>query len=389
MTLDELTEPLTVDEAKTAIYDALEAVGVDTTTWKPGAPTRTIIAGVAIVLAAFSRLQADIAKSGFLDTAAGDWLTLVAKYVYGVERDTGSFATGTVTLTNSGGGVYPVDPDDLVFLNSSSGKTYRNTAPFTVGAMSTLDVSVRADEIGSASNATATEIDTLVTTLIGVTVTNDAAILGNDAETDEALRTRCREKLGSLSPNGAKDAYAYFARTTKGADGESLGVTRVKAVGTGTGLVEVYIATDSGEVTGDANDPETPLGAINAAIQLNVVPLAVTATVASATPKEIDVNYDVWLKDTVGYDEDEAEELINDALAEYFASVPIGGEVISPAAGKVYKSAITAVIGGVFPDHVVRVDVDVPLADVAIDEDEAPVMGTPGVNVVFVPGVGT
>ncbi len=390
MTFDELTEPLTVDECKAAIYATLAAAGTDVTVWKPGAVTRAIITGVAIVLAAFSRLQVAIAKSGFIDLATGDWLTLVALYVYGVTRDTGSFATGIIDVDNSSGSTYSGDADDLVFLNSTTGKTYRNTGVFSiVGGANNYEIAVRADELGTGSTASAGQINALVTTLLGVTVTNDVAIVGTDAESDASLRARCREKLGSLSPNGAKDAYAYFAKTTKRADGSSIGVTRVRAVGDGLGTVSVYVATASGGVTGTAGDPATDLGAINQAIQLNVVPLGVTATVATAVVKEIDVNYDIWLKDTVGVTEAEAETKINAALTAYFASVPIGGEVISPATGKVYKSAIEAVIGRVFPDHTVRIDVDVPLADVSIATNEAPVGDDYGVNVVFVPAVGT
>ena len=48
-TLEELITSMTVDEAKTAIYDALAARGVTTTGWKPGAVVRTIIAALAII----------------------------------------------------------------------------------------------------------------------------------------------------------------------------------------------------------------------------------------------------------------------------------------------------------------------------------------------------
>src|SRR3989304_1758463 len=99
-TLAELTTPLTVDEIKTAIYAALAPNGAATTTWKPGAVVRTIITGVAIVLAGFSRLQAAIAKSGFLGLAEGDWLTLVAFYVYDVTRGPGRVPPGKGPLAH-------------------------------------------------------------------------------------------------------------------------------------------------------------------------------------------------------------------------------------------------------------------------------------------------
>src|SRR5687767_5936032 len=109
ITIESLTTPVTKDEAKEAIYEALATVGVNTTTWKPGAVVRTLVAIVAILFAACTNLIAEIAKSGFLELTSGSWLTLVARYVYGVTRLEATFGTGTLTLINSGGGVYDVD----------------------------------------------------------------------------------------------------------------------------------------------------------------------------------------------------------------------------------------------------------------------------------------
>src|SRR5690606_22967724 len=134
-TLEELTTPLTREEIEEAIYSTLAAKGVRTTSWKSGGVARTIITGTSIVLSAFSRLQALIAKGGFLDIAEDEWLTLVARHVYGVERIEGTFASGEVTLTNTGGGVFAGDAGDLVFSCSSGpaeGKTYRNTAAYSL-----------------------------------------------------------------------------------------------------------------------------------------------------------------------------------------------------------------------------------------------------------------
>ena len=176
-TLEELITPMTVDEAKTAIYDALAARGVTTTGWKPGAVVRTIIAALAIILAAFSELQASLARSGFLDLAEDAWLTLLARYVYDVERDTGAFATGTVLASNSTGSIYSGDPGDLIFLNSTTGKTYRNTEAFTIGSLAEdVEIAVEAIEIGTASSAEAGAIDALVTTLNGITVDRKSVV---------------------------------------------------------------------------------------------------------------------------------------------------------------------------------------------------------------------
>lgn len=377
-TLEELITSMTVDEAKTAIYDALAARGVTTTGWKPGAVVRTIIAALAIILAAFSELQAAIAKGGFLDLAEGAWLTLLARYTYGVERDPGSFAAGPVLVTNSTGNIYSGDPGDLVFLNSATSKTYRNTEAFTIGALATnVSIAVEAIELGIASTSLAGDINQLVTPLLGVAVANPSALVGADEETDALLRERCRLSLGALSPNGPRDAYAYFARSARNSDGSSIGVTRSVVIPDGYGNVDVYVATASGVVTGDPDDPDTALGAINAAIQQWVVPDGVTANIASATALTVAVTYEVWVRDTIGMTEVQIKAAIDANLSTSISGTPIGGETISPATGKLYAAQLTSAIDAALPlGSIVNRTMSLPAADVSVGTSEAPVAGT-------------
>lgn len=375
-TLDELTTPLTRDEARDAIYAAIASLGVDVTSWKPGAAMRATISGVAIVLSALSKLQALIAASGFLARAEGDWLTLVAKYVYGVDRIEGTFATGNVTLTNGGGGVFAIGVGDLVVAHEDTGKTYRNTAAFTLHASETLDIAVQADELGSASTATPDKITEFVTTLLQVTVTNESSLVGLDEEDDQTLRLRCAEKLGTLSPNGPRDAYAFIARSATRADGTSIGVTRVKTVADGAGNLTVYVADDDGPITGTVGDLDTDLGRVDDAIQRLAAPLAVAATTVSASAHLIAITYSLWIRDTTGASNSDIQDAIALKLTEYLATSPIGGHVISPATGTIYKSTLEAVIGSVYPAETLKITVSVPAGDVSIADSEAPVVGT-------------
>lgn len=97
--LEQLVLAWTVDDAKALIYDALTARGVNHASWKPGSVVRTLITAVAIIIAAASALTAALARAGFLDLAEGAWLTLKARYDYGVERDLGSFALAALERT--------------------------------------------------------------------------------------------------------------------------------------------------------------------------------------------------------------------------------------------------------------------------------------------------
>ena len=387
-TLSELTTPLTADEVEQAIYSAVEARGAKTTAWKPGAVVRTIIAGVAIVLAAFSQLTAKVASAGFLELSTESWLTLVARYVFGVERISATFATGTVTLTNTSGSSYSGGAADLIVQNSTTGATYRSTESWSLdasgGANDEIDVAVKAVEAGSDSTSSAGEIDELVTTLSGVTVTNAAAVVGTDEETDAALRTRCLERTGALSPNGPADAYRYVARNAVDADGDAIGVTRVATEAVGDGSINVWVATASGAVTGTASNTATDLGAIADAIYENAEPLGIEAVVASATDLTVNVTYELWIYTSAGLTETAVETLVESALEDLFENTPIGGHYVDPDR-YMYQDDIISTIDAVRPE-IFHVEVTTPAADVAVDSDEVPVLGTVTATVNLVSG---
>jgi len=373
-TLSELTTPLTTAQARAAIYAAIEARGASTTSWKQGSVVRTVIAGLAIVVSAFSRLQAEIAKSGFLDLAEGDWLALVALNVYRVEKLKGSFASGFVTLSNAGGGVYSGGVGDLIF-TAGPGRTYRSTAAYSLagGPGTTAIVAVEAVEIGTASNASATEINLLVTSLPGVTCSNAAALVGANPETDLELRERCNAKTGLASPNGNADAYSYSAKSATRINGTAIGVTRTKTQADGAGGVTLTIANASGAVTGTVGDPTTDLGAVKAAVQ-RVVPLGVTLTLENAAPVSVPVTYSLWVRGAG--DPVQIETEVSARLLALFATLPIGGDVIAAPPGFVYKSLIEATIGDVVaPAELVRLVVTAPAADVVITAGQVPVAG--------------
>lgn len=371
--IDELTTPLTRAEVEQRIYAALAARGVTVTAWKPGSVMRTMIAASAIVMSAFSELTARAARAGFAETAEGPWLSLVAWHGRRVQRIEATYAEGQITLTNTGGGVYVLDVDDLIAANAESGKQYRNTEAVSLGALETATVAVRAVEAGAASTAAPGEITALVTPLLGVTVTNAAPVVGADAETDAELRARYDERLGALSPMGPWDAYTYAARMATRADGSRVGVSRVRTVPDGAGGVTVYVATASGGVGGTAGDVGTDLGAIDEAIAQRAEPLAVTAVAASAAVVAVPVTYKAWILNTSGLTETQIRETIEDALVAWFAVQPIGGHRAG-VTGRLYHDAIRTVIGASIP-QIFHVEITAPAGDVVLAASEVAVLG--------------
>lgn len=387
MTLAELV----VQETKDAIYEhalsIAESLGLPVTSWQPGDPTRSLYHVVSEILATLEETAVVFIKSGFLslvaaaaneDEAMYPWLVITAKEYFNVDAIEATFATTEVELTNSSGALYVIDAGDLTFKNTSTDKTYHNTSGGTLSPGGTLTVDVEADEAGSDSNASAGEIDDLVTTLLGVTCTNDTAAVASDAEAPNALVDRCREKLGSLSPNGPRDAYSYVAKTPD-LTGIST-VTRVRVFGDGTtGEVTVYLASASGGVSG------SDVTAVEEALATYATPLCVTLTVASASEVTVAVTYQLWIYRGVNKTEDEVEEAVQDALEDLFAARPIGGDIIPPAlTGKLYKSLIESAIRSVFPGYAFRVSVSAPSGDTSLTNSQVATLGAVTPTITFI-----
>lgn len=351
---------LLIQETKAAIYtralSIATAVGLPVTSWRVGDPTRSTYHVLSEILSTAEEIVAGYIGAGFLDYATGEWLILLADQVYDVQANTASYATCLATLTNPTGAIYSFDVGDVTITNGVM--TYHNTTAGNLAALGTLSLEFVADEPGSDGTETTIGIggiDTMVTVFGTVTVANTTIAVGNDAEEDEPLRVRCRAKLGALSPNGPKDAYNYVATST------SPSVTRSRTFGdTTNGTVSVYLASAAGAVD------STTVDLVEAAILESANPICATVSVDSATEAPIAIDYDLWLYDSVGETVPNIESAVAKALTSLFSSRPIGGDIISPAAGKIYMSTIARTIEAVYPKHAFRVVLNSPASDTAL-----------------------
>lgn len=386
MTVYSLDDLITVNTAETiynATIDVAEVLGLPVTSWSVGDPTRSVYWSVATELARFEDVVANYVASGFLDLAVARcnedpddadryaWLVMLADQVYGYTADAATYATTDVTLTNGGGGLYVIEPGDLTLKSSTTDKTYTNTTGGTLasGPGTTLDVTVVADEAGSGSTAAATEIDTLVTTLLNVTCSNATAAQGTDAEAPSSIATGCRAKLGSLSAAGPADAYDYVA-TNADLTGTA-NVTRSRTYDDSTtGDVTIYVAGPSGAVAGG------DVTAVEEAITEWALPLCITPTVASAVDLTQAITYELWLYDSVNMTTAEVEAAVETALEELFIARPIGGDIKAAiGSGFIYHSMLRGAFRETFGEHFVDVAVTVPAADTAVADNEVPVLG--------------
>lgn len=189
--------------------------------------------------------SAERAKTMFLDGASGEDLTVRADDYFNVQRQSGAYATADVTFTRTGGNAGTLEAgfrvatvrdiagnevtfslqSDLVFLASDT----------------SLTGTVQAEAVGTAGNVAAAEITRLLDTAFDASMTcSNAAVAagGADAETDEELRERCRQKIDSVV-RGVLGALETGARTVAS-------VKTATAVEDSAGLVTVYIADANG-----------------------------------------------------------------------------------------------------------------------------------------------
>lgn len=324
--IDQLTKPVTKKQAKATLYTMLAKAGIDTTTWQPGAVVRTILWILSVLIAFFTQLAAVVVKGLFLDSATGVWLTLLAKYVYGVTRRGASFATGQLRFTNTKGGEYPFAVGECLVLNPATKKVYWNTEAFTITPLGTVDAAFGAKEAGAESTSSFNTITELVTPLIGVSVYNTGAFIGADEQLDDELRQDCRDALGALSPFGAAGAYKYFAKHLPGGDpivrdnGEPIDVNRVQVLtNPGTGEVTVYLASLSGALSDD------DVAVVHENLQANAVPQCITEATESAEAVPLTVLYDAYADVNGGKTASELKAILDAAIEAYGKTYPIAG----------------------------------------------------------------
>ncbi len=384
ITIDELLTESTADDIFDGMLSNLETFGIPARSWRIGGTGRTILRIVATLYAGFTAMMVAIAKAGFLPTATGGWLTMLAKYVYGIDRIAATYASGKLTLSNSGGGIYSFGVGDYIAKASGSGKSYANVAPFTLNPTSTITIDIRALELGSASNAIPGAIDTNVSS-VGSSVTpgNTTAVLGTDEEIDDVLRQRCLDSLGANSNRGPRTAYATAVSSAKLSDGSPTSVNRAKiSPYSSTGQVTIVLASAAGTVTVD------DINAVAASVEALARPDTDTVTVSSAVAITDTRSVTVWATKTSGIDAATIMNAVVRALTLFQQAYPVGGRYQSPSTqGYLFKLAIAEAAKLVTPGVTTDADaaalatiwmVEVSGSDLSMNPNEVAVLNYSG-----------
>lgn len=378
--IDKLIKKVSVEELKKTAFDALVALGFPVASWSSVAVIRTLVVLFCRLLSPFTDAAALIASSGFLDHAIGAALTLLAKQVYNVDRRLATRATGEITLTNTAGGSYTFAAYQARFL-SPTGKLYQNTAAFTLAPLQVgLVVPIEALEAGMGSTAIAGSIVRVEPALIGVQCTNAAALIGSDEESDEALRARCRAKLGSLSANGPRSAYDFISQSYE-LNGGVVVTRSLTLADSPIGEVTHYIAGPTGSITA----PD--VAKVQDAIARIAYPTTIDVTVLSAIPITLDITATLYVYTSENLTSAEVQALALARLIDYVPTIPIGGHRagtngvrVSSLEGEL-KAAGTPETVRRGPIH--AAEVTTPSTDVAMSLAQVVVLGTVTLSVVL------
>jgi hypothetical protein len=367
--LDELVTPLTEEQVLETFLSILETLSVPARSWRTGGVYRAILRTCARTYSSFTDVMAAFARAGFLETSTGQWLTLLARYVYGVERPPATLATGVEQLQNTGGGVYSFGPDEVRFINPTTKKSYVNAESFTLGAGETKSIPIRSTEFGAASSAAPGAIDTLETTLLGVIVTNPLAVVGNDELPDPELRQLCRDKLSTLSGKGPRGAYRYAVLTALRDDGSPVNINRVAVVPSiNTGIVTTYCAAPSGAPSTEDVD------AAAANVEKLARPDSVSAVTIAAGTVDLTNEITVWATRQDGLSSADLAAMVDAKLIAAVKAYPISGIKKPPSTqGYLYGDYIAGVVKSA---HEAIFDIDGTDEDLAIGDGEVATLAT-------------
>lgn len=348
-----LLKDFTKEDLLEDFIEIAKALGLSTTAWQPGEPIGALLAIFAQVIATlWNTIIVRALRAGFLDYAAGDWLTLVAWAGYGVFRQDETFATADLVVENRGGNVYTFVPGD-VRIKNDLGKTFTNTtggalAPWFSGAFTTVTLTFSADEAGSGSDTPVGAIEEYptppVTAFSGVFVrTNEVAILGADREEDDPLKARSRLEIGKAHAVAPLSAYEAVARNVKRANGTTVPINRVRVFNAGGGVIKVILGTPTGAVAGDLGTLGSDLYLVNLAVQTQLVSEGLTTIVESAVPKTIGITEALFVDLAANLTAADAVKSATAAINALFKVVPIGGNrTVASGPGYLFRTEVEA-----------------------------------------------
>lgn len=314
--------------------------------------------GAYVFWEALQALRAQVPIS-FVDETSGAYIDKAAA-AYGITRKPGTPASVDVTFTGTENAVVPagtmcVTADGLGFLTDEE---------LTLGEGGSGTVSATSDDVGAVYNVPAQAIVTTQESVAGVSgVTNDAAATGGtDPETDAALFARL-DAYRKTPPTSGNDRHYYqWALEVNG-----IGAASVIRCWDGPGTVKVIVADMELRPVEEDKVEEV------AAYIETQRPVTAEVTVESAEGVGVQVAVTVETDGTVS--KSNTEQALTDRLAEYLGTLAFqtGAEVV-------YNRVLAIVMGLDGVTDCSGLTVNGGTANVPLDADEVPLLGTVTVN---------
>ncbi len=183
LTLSQLLNPPGLNELLIQIQSKLGASGFSPTDWETDSDSRLILQVEAQTLADLWQAVLQIAQGGYLDTATGSWLDLLAQSQYQLTRKPAIQTIGNFQLsTLVGTGPYTFNAGDLIVtatgIDGVTPVVFRSTnaVPVTVTSATPVSIEMTADVPGSNANIAANTSFIVQTPRPGLSVINPGSI---------------------------------------------------------------------------------------------------------------------------------------------------------------------------------------------------------------------
>ena len=300
-------------------------------------------------------VQADwVTRQAFPQTAEGEYLDYHAQ-LRSLERKPALPAQGTVRFT--AGEAAQSDrsiPQGTVCMTAGLVRFATTQAAVLPAGELTVDVPVQALEPGTAGNVSAQTVVSMAVAPMGIaSCTNPQAFAGGaDGEGDEELRARILDTFRRL-PNGANAAFYEQGALSFDQVAAAAVIPKPRGLGSVDVIVSTLAGTPGEELLEQLQDYFEQRREI-----------AVDVQVKAPTP--VTVNVAVQVKAKGGWDKTQVLDQVEETLAGWFSGKLLGQDVLLARLGSLIYGC----------DGVENYAVSAPAADLAVDADELPVLGT-------------
>ena len=300
-------------------------------------------------------IQADwVVRQAFPQTAEGEYLDAHAQ-LRGLERKKPVAAQGTVRFTAGEAAETPRSiPKGTVCMTAGLVRFETTEEGVLAAGALTADVPVRALEAGTAGNVSAGAIVSMAVAPMGIAAcANPQPFAGGaDGEEDEELRERVLDTFKRL-PNGAN--AAFYEREALSFD--QVAAAAVVSRPRGVGSVDIV--------------PATLAGAPDAALLKQLQDYfeerrEIAVDLKVRAPQTVTVNIGVQVEPEEGRNTAEVLNRVETAVRDWFTGKLLGQDILRARLGHLIYSC----------DGVANYVIAAPAADVPVDKDQLPILGT-------------